>query len=267
MTKRAVRRWLTGFGLATLVGCTENAAVTSPALSPAAAHPMIAPDGTEMLSYNSISEVPPAYAIAEVRSWDTQFGLDGTLASGYGLMHWYGTEGRIDFGMSVLEGTSKVIEVHQSQASPSHAWPDAYMTGGPFRYTLGKSCGQTANLTAGYSARTRVLIQMSITELGHDFKSETKAAAQPACSPCSTDSNQVYTSGECQPPTDPYVPPSDEGSGRSGPDPMAVDGTGTSGGTDIYGTGGSDVGGGSGGGCVSIWVPSGGGWEYADGTC
>lgn len=171
-------RWLVGAVL--LAACADMPGPVLTATPGGAVQRAVAPDGHEAPSYSSESAVPPEYAWAEVRGHRERVTWDANTATGYGSMEYFGNRGRIVLDLQVLSGYSTVGSIRTEREQPDFI-PAARVLGIPLPYSVPTTCGQTANLSATYSARTVLFIDSRLTEVGPHIVPGHASAAQPAC--------------------------------------------------------------------------------------
>lgn len=175
------RSWLAaGVGTVLLSACGDRAGPVLAAVPLAHPERSVAPDGHEVPSYESEAAVPPEYAWAEVRSHRERIGWESNAVTGYGSMEYFGNRGRITLEIQVLHGYSTVASTRTEREQPDF-FPAHRMLGIPLFYTVPEACGQMANLSAQYSARTILFIETRLTEVGPHVVGGAASASQPAC--------------------------------------------------------------------------------------
>lgn len=175
------QRWLVGgAGAVLLAACADGPGPVVSIAPDADVQRAVAPDGYEAPSYSSASAVPPDYAWAEVRSHRERVAWDANTATGYGSMEYFGNRGRIALELQVLNGYSTVGTTRTEREQPDFL-PAARMLGIPLPYSVPTTCGQTANLSAVYSARTVLFIDTRLTEVGPHVVPGHASGAQPEC--------------------------------------------------------------------------------------
>lgn len=190
-------RWLvSGFAAGMLAACADRQSPVFSATPEPLVESAVAPDGYEAPVYASEASVPPEYSLAEVRSHRERVRWEGSSASGYGSMEYFGNRGRIALEMQVLRGWSTVGTTRTEREQPD-LLPAQRVMGIPLSYNLPEDCGQTANLSAVFTARTVLFIDTRITEIGPHIVGGQASATQPACpepDPCVEDPGEYMNS-------------------------------------------------------------------------
>jgi hypothetical protein len=183
-----VHRVLLGVCLACVpAGCSENSTIVSPPAVPApAAGPtrMLASDGYEAPTYQTMAEVPEDIPLARLISYSSRVGWSGATASGFASME--GTANRIDqtLNLSIIHDYQTVGSV-QVTAHEGAFWGGRLVMGTPIEYTVARTCGQVANLNTFHSARVVVFVEAGLVTLSqagadsHDGKPQAACASNP----------------------------------------------------------------------------------------
>lgn len=219
------RRVMGMAGGALLAACADT---QGPALSvsPSTASSFaVAPDGHEALSYSSESEVPPEYLYARVHGHREHVTWESSQVTGYGAMEYFGNRGRMDLELHILTGYSTVA-TPRDYREQSDILPLRRVLGQGLPFSVPETCGQTANLTVQYSARTIIFIDSRLTEIGPHIVSGHASGSQPSCpsdpggsGTCRTDSGENVSSAGPSPDGymyDPYDPGYETPSGCTG---------------------------------------------------
>jgi hypothetical protein len=177
---RLKRWWVGGASAVLLCACADGPGPILFVAPDVEVERAMAPDGYEAPSYASESSVPPEHRWAEVYSHRERVSWESNTATGYGSMEYFGNRGRVTLELQVLNGYSTVGTTRTEREQPDLV-PAPRIMGIPLPYTVPESCGQTANLSAVYSARTVLVIDTRLTEIGPHIVPGHAFAAQPAC--------------------------------------------------------------------------------------